>query len=255
MNVRKTRKIKRNKKVDKKKAVFHFYDDQPWNFEGISFSSDETRIEHMMCADDIICHKVSNRNNASYTLKEVETLLRRYISNISNPGIKKHITFEQRINYTSSSDDRKFPYYHPDRGLTLDDIRPLCDPSLSNVIVGFDMDDTLHQVGGIYNISNKQLIKELSKLTGSRISYNDIGEMYFGGKERMAHFKAMFQNLARTIGMENVYIITSNHSRLLMEIIPDLYSKIFNITFSAMNIKVATHGQLTKFTIIRNILD
>ena len=98
-------------------------------------------------------------------------------------------------------------------------------------------------------------MKVLSDLTDSTITYNDIGEMYFGGKERLAHFKVMFQNLARTIGMENVYIITANPSHLLMEIIPDLYSKIFNITFSAMNIKVATHGQITKFTIIRNILD
>jgi hypothetical protein len=259
MNVyktRKTRKARRSTRIDKPKVVFHFYDDQVSNFEGVSFSPDETRIEHMMCSDNIKCHKVNNRNNVTYTLKDVELLLDRYLSKISNSGLKKYIKYDQMINYHSNTSNIKVPYYHPDRGMTVDDIIPLCDPRLRNIIVGFDMDDTLHQVGGIFNIPTNQLIKELSDLTESNITYNDIGEMYFGGKERLSLFKAMFQNLARTIGMENVHIITANPTPLLLEIIPDLYSKIFNVAFSALNVKVALPSlQQTKFGAIRYILD
>ncbi len=247
--------MRKTRKINKKNTLFHFYDDQIWNFEGILFSKDETRIDHMMCSDNIICHKINNRNNIKYTLQEITTLLDRYISKISNPGMKKYIKFEHMTHYNASADDKKIPYYHPDRGMTFDDIYPLCDPTLQNIIVGFDMDDTLHQVGGIFNILNKHFIKDLSKLTNSHITYNDIGEMYFGGKDRLAQFKMMFQNLSKTIGMENVYIITANTAHLLLEIIPDLYSKIFNIKFSKKNVKIATYGQLPKYKIIKNILD
>lgn len=257
MNVSKHRKTRKNKKIQKTpktSKLFHFYDDKVWAFEGITFSNDGTHIDHMMCSGNIICHKIKDRDDIQYTKKEVETLLQRYISKISKPGMRDFIKYRHLSLQSGYAESQNSPFFHPDAGMTNADIYPLCDPNLRNIIVGFDMDDTLHQLGYLFNIPNKQLIAAISALTHSTITYNDIGEMYFGGKERLARCKVMFQNLAKTIGIENVYIITANPSSLLLEIIPDLYSKIFNITFPKENVKVATHGQLSKYAIIKDIL-
>ena len=55
--------------------------------------------------------------------------------------------------------------------------------------------------------------------------------------------------------MQNVYIITANSSSLLLEILPPLYSKLFNVKFLSSNIKVSDNNKnITKYDIIKEIL-
>ena len=116
------------------------------------------------------------------------------------------------------------------------------------------MDATLHQTAGFVNIPLKKFIKNISELTKSIITINDIGEYYFGGKERLEKIKEVFQNLNKTIRMQNVYVITANQSSLVKEILPKLYSKLFNVKFKKENVKVAIKNQLTKYNIILDIM-
>ena len=116
------------------------------------------------------------------------------------------------------------------------------------------MDATLHQTAGFVNIPLKKFIKNISELTKSIITINDIGEYYFGGKERLEKIKEVFQNLNKTIRMQNVYVITANQSSLVKEILPKLYSKLFNVKFKKENVKVAITNQLTKYDIILDIM-
>ena len=116
------------------------------------------------------------------------------------------------------------------------------------------MDSTLHQTEYFLNVPLHILIKKLSILTKSKITINDIGEYYFGGIVRLNKIKEVFQNLNKTIGMQNVYIITANQSSLIKEIIPKLYSKLFNVKFKKENVKVAIKNQLTKYNIILDIM-
>ena len=121
-------------------------------------------------------------------------------------------------------------------------------------MVGFDMDNTLYQTEYFLNVPLDILIKTLSILTKTKISYQDIGEYYFGGIIRLNKIKEVFQNLNKTIGMQNVYVITANPSSLLKEIIPKLYSNLFNVKFKKENVKVAIKNQLTKYNIILDIM-
>jgi hypothetical protein len=145
-------------------------------------------------------------------------------------------------------------YFDSNCGLNNEHFHFLKDPNLKNIIVGFDMDSTLHQTEYFLNIPLHILIKKLSVLTKSKISYQDIGEYYFGGIVRLNKIKEVFQNLNKTIGMQNVYIITANQSSLVKEILPKLYSKLFNIKLKKENVKVVVNNQLTKHDIILDIM-
>ena len=190
--------------------------------------------------------------------KNYKQLLNTYISRISNPNMRNFIRFrsEQTHGLYSEKPIKHYSYFDVEAGINDEHLHFLMDPNLSkNVIIGFDMDYTLHQMGYFTNILTKNFIDILSKLTKSKISYNDIGEYYFGGKERLKKMKDMFQNLNKTIGMYNVYVITANPSTLIKEIIPDLYSKLFNIKFKQENVKVTVPNKVTKYDIIKQIMN
>jgi hypothetical protein len=247
MKVKKTRKVK---KVKPRK--FHFYDDQQFRFTGVTFS-DDGDITGMMCTGDIVCHKIKQQYESTFSPSEIDRKLNVYLSKISNPGMREFIRYRHMYLSDSDKPNARFAYFSADVGMTDRDIYPLCDPNLRDVVIGFDMDGTLHQLGYFTNVPTKELVSMLSRLTKTRITYNDVGEMYFGGKERLAKFRVMFQNLAKTIGLRNVYIITANPSTKLKQILPDLYSTIFRINFPPGNVRVCT-DTLTKYDIIKDIM-
>jgi hypothetical protein len=115
-----------------------------------------------MCQDNVVCHKIKNRPNIKYTKNEINNLLNRYISKISNRGLQQFIKFRHFQLRATDKETLNYPYFHPDIGMAEDHIYPLYDPTLRDIIVGFDMDDTLHQLGYFLNIPNKFLATLLS---------------------------------------------------------------------------------------------
>jgi hypothetical protein len=243
----KTRKSKPRKTVRK----LHFYDDQEFRFNGVTFS-DKGDITSMMCTGDIVCHKIK-QYETTYSQSEIDRKLNMYLAKISNPGMRDFIRYRHMYFSDSDKPKERYAYFNPDVGMTDRDIYPLCDPNLRDVVVAFDMDGTLHQLGYFTNSPAEELASMLSRLTKTRITHDDIGEMYFGGKERLSKFRAMFQNLAKTIGLRNVYVVTANPSTKLKQILPDLYSKIFRINFPPGNVRVSTDA-LSKYDIIKQIM-
>jgi hypothetical protein len=251
--VRKKRKINKESNKDK---IFHFFDDDSAWMKGITFSKDEKKIESIMCTNNIVCHKTKNQED-NIGKKKYNNLLNIYISKISNKNMVNFIKLQYN-NYIDYNINKKNNIYNsffdPYSGLTDDQIHFLLNPNLKDVIIGFDMDSTLHQTAGFANKPLKIFIKNISELTKSKITINDVGEYYFGGKERLQKIKEVFQNLNKTITMKNVYIITANQSSLIPEILPYFYSKLFDIKFLKSNIKVANNKNLSKYDIIKEIM-
>ena len=236
--------------------TFHFYDDLRHNFEGVTLSTDNT-ISDMMCTGNIVCHKVKGTwDQETYTPQEVQSHLRRYMARMSNPAMRRYMAYIHQ--YWSTRDrfkpDELLPYFAVDIGMSDKDIKDMSNPTLRNAVVGFDMDLTLHQFGYFVSIPLNDFTAMISKLTGAKITNDDIGELYFGGHQRFAKCKAMFQNLAKTIGMKNVYVITSNPSPMLDEILPEMYSKLFHVRFMKGNVKATKKLGKSKYEIIRDIL-
>jgi len=249
-------KTKKIKKLSNKDKFFHFFDDHSGWMKGITFSKDEKKIESIMCTNNIVCHKVPNINNYSITEKKYKYLLNKYISRISNKNMRKYIEIDSDNSIRYNSNKKKNSYsinYDVECGLTDEQIHFLLNPNLKDIIIGFDMDGTLHQTLVFINKPLKIFMKNISILTKSKITINDIGEYYFGGKERLQKIKEVFQNLNKTIGMQNVYIITANSSSLIPTIIPYLYSKLFNIKFLKSNVKVVNDDN-SKYDIIKEII-
>ena len=209
-----------------------------------------------MCTGNTVCHKVPNPNNDAIPEKKYKKLLNNYLSKISNPNMRNFIKFksEQNVEHLPENKTNFNLLFDEECGITDEQMHFLSNPHLENVIIGFDMDSTLHQTAGIIDVNLKNLINLLSNLTKSKITYDDIGEYYFGGKERLKKMKTMFQNLSKTIGTDNVYMITANQSGLVKEIIPELYSKLFDIRFIKENVRVTIPKKLTKYDIIKDIM-
>ena len=250
----KTKKIGKESNKDK---IFHFFDDNSGWLKGITFSKDEKKIESIMCTNNIVCHKTKNQED-NIGKKTYYNLLNKYISKISNKNMANFIKikYNDQIQYNINEKNNIYnSFFDPYSGLTDDQIHFLLNPNLKDIVIGFDMDSTLHQTAGFTNKPLKIFIKNISELTKSKITINDVGEYYFGGKERLKKIKEVFQNLNNTIGMQNVYIITANQSSLLPEIIPYLYSKLFNIKFLKSNVKVSNNNKnITKYDIIKEIM-
>ena len=253
----KTKKIEKIKKISNKDKNFHFFDDNSGWMTGITFSKDEKKIESIMCTNNIVCHKTKNQQD-NIGKKRYNELLNKYISKITNKNMANYIKIQHNHEIQYNIDKKKNIYnsfYDPYSGLTDDQIHFLLNPNLKDIVIGFDMDSTLHQTTGFTNKPLKIFIKNISELTKSKISINDVGEYYFGGKERLQKIKEVFQNLNKTIGMQNVYIITANHGSLVPIIIPYLYSKLFNIKFLKSNVKVSNNNKnISKYDIIKEIL-
>lgn len=250
-------KTKKIEKISNKDKVFHFFDDDIGWMRGITFSKDEKKIESIMCTNNIVCHKTKNQQD-NMGKKKYYNLLNKYISKISNKNMANFIKikYNDEIQYNINEKNNIYnSFFDPYSGLTDDQIHFLLNPNLKDIVIGFDMDSTLHQTAGFTNKPLKIFIKNISELTKSKITLNDIGEYYFGGKERLKKIKEVFQNLNNTIGMQNVYIITANQSSLLPEIIPYLYSKLFNIKFLKSNVKVSNNNKnISKYDIIKEIM-
>ena len=250
-------KTKKIEKVSNKDKIFHFFDDHSGWMEGITFSKDEKKIESIMCTNNIVCHKTKNQED-NIGKKRYNELLNKYISKISNKNMANYIkiNYNDKINYNINKKNNIYnSYYDPYCGLTDDQIHFLLNPNLKDIVIGFDMDVTLHQTAGFTNKPLKIFMKNISELTKSKITINDIGEYYFGGKERLQKMKEVFQNLNKTITMQNVYIITANQGSLVPVIIPYLYSKLFNIKFLKSNVKVSNNKKkISKYDIIKEIM-
>ena len=207
-----------------------------------------------MCTNNIVCHKVPNPNNGTISEKKYKYLLNNYISKISNKNMKNIVKLKNEQELSFNKKNEYSVYFDIECGLTDDQIHFLLNPNLKDVIIGFDMDSTLHQTAGFTNMHINKFIKLLSELTKSKITINDVGEYYFGGKERLQKIKEVFQNLNKTITMQNVYIITANQGSLIPEILPYFYSKLFDIKFLKSNVKVANNKNLSKYDIIKEIM-
>ena len=249
----KTKKIGKESNKDK---IFHFFDDEIGWMKGITFNKDEKKIESIMCTNNIVCHKTKNQVN-NIGKKKYNNLLNTYISKISNKNMATFIKikYNDYIEYNINNKNNIFnSFFDPNCGLTDDQIHFLLNPNLKDIIIGFDMDSTLHQTYGFTNKPLNVLIKNISELTKSKITLNDIGEYYFGGKERLQKIKEVFQNLNKTIGMKNVYVITANQSSLIPKFLPYFYSKLFNIKFLKSNVKVSNNNNISKYDIIKEIM-
>ena len=208
-----------------------------------------------MCTNNIVCHKTKNQEDNIIGKKRYNELLNKYISKFSNKNMANYIKikYNDYIEYNINKKNNYYSYYDPYCGLTDDQIHFLLNPNLKDIIIGFDMDSTLHQTAGFANKPLKIFIKNISELTKSKITINDIGEYYFGGKERLQKIKEVFQNLNKTIGMQNVYVITANQGSLVPVIIPYLYSKLFDVKFLKSNVKVS-NDNIKKYDIIKKII-
>ena len=253
-NKTKNNKIKNNKIKNNK--IFHFFEDHSGWMEGIKFSEDQKKIDSIMCTGNIVCHKTTTQQD-NMSKKKYYNLLNRYTSKISNNNMVNFIklTYNDYINYNVNKKNNVYnTFFDPDSGLTDEQMNFLMNPYLKDVIIGFDMDSTLHQTFYFINKPLNVFIKNVSTITKSNIKVQDIGEFYFGGKERLKKIKDIFQNLKNTIGINNVYIITANQSSLLREVISELYKKLFDIKLPKENIRVTIPKKLTKHDIILDIL-
>jgi hypothetical protein len=252
-----TKRNRRKVTIKRVPTTFHFYDDLRHNFEGVTLSKDNAIID-MMCTGNIMCHKVKGTHDQPlYTPKEIATHLRLYMARMSKPAMRRYVAYVHQ-NYSSLDNfkpEELVPYFITGVGLSDQDIQNMSDPTLRNAVVGFDMDLTLHQFGYFTNLSIDKYVDMIGQVTKAKISYDDIGELYFGGRERFKKCRAMFQNLAKTIGMKNVYVITSNGSPSVDTLLPDMYSKLFHVRFVKGNVKVTKKLGQSKFEIIRNIMD
>jgi len=262
ITAKKANKNKKDKKKHNENKVVHLFDDNAGHdkngvFSGITFKNN--KIETIMCMDNIVCHKVPNPNNNIVSKKKYYELLNKYIARITNPNMRNYIKYDNYFNhdtieYNVNEKDKYTVWYDVECGLTEEQIYFLKNPDLKDIIVCFDMDSTLHQSSSIVNYRSSAFIKILSNITKSKITYNDLGELYFGGKKRLDSIKEMFTNLNNTINMKNVYVITANSTISIPEIIPDLYSKLFNVKFLRQNVR-QSNINLTKFDIIKEIMD
>ena len=250
-------KTKKIEKISNKDKVFHFFDDDSGWMRGITFSKDEKKIETIMCTNNIVCHKTKNQED-NIGKKRYYNLLNKYISKISNKNMANFIKikYNDQVEYNINEKNNIYnSFFDPYSGLTDDQIHFLLNPNLKDIVIGFDMDSTLHQTAGFTNKPLKIFMKNISELTKSKITLNDVGEYYFGGKERLQKIKEVFQNLNKTIGMQNVYIITANQGSFVPVIIPYLYSKLFNIKFLKSNVKVSNNDKnISKYDIIKEIM-
>ena len=190
------------------------------------------------------------RHHVKYTEENNNKLIKKYIKNISNPAMKRFIVYCQ---HTYNAYEYPYLYFHPNAGLTNKDIEFLSSPTLKNICVGIDMDDTLHQTSVLIDLPIDKSISYLSNLLQTSITIYDLAEYYLGGKERMEKIIKMFQNLHSTIGIKNVFIITTNKSTHLKEIVSKLYSTICRVPFKKSNIYIS--DKMSKFEIIDSILN
>jgi hypothetical protein len=255
----KAKTANKNKKKHNENKVIHFFDDNNGYdkngfFSGITFK--KNKIETIMCTGNIVCHKVPNPNNNLISKKKYYELINKYVARITNPNMRNYIKHEiqNMIEYNPTGKDKYWAWYDVECGLTKEQIYFLKNPDLKDIIVCFDMDATLHQTSGIEKYRTSEFIKILSNLTKSKITYDDLGELYFGGKKRLDSIKEMFTNLNNTIGMQNVYVITANQTTSIPEILPDLYSKLFNVKFLRKNVR-QSNKEMSKFDIIKEIMD
>lgn len=221
----------------------HFYDDQDYNFENIP----NNVIKYKNMQFIVKKHKIRDYSENAYESK-IREMYRKYSENITNKKLipymdtfmiddiyNNNITFD----YRSAIQDK--------------DILFLSNSSIEKCIVCFDMDRTLHQSSWILsmNKSCKEYIDYLSTLLNTSITYEDVGELLLGGKNRLIKLRKMFQNLNKTIGMKNVYIITLNDHKYLSMFLSELYNKLFDIRFLKANI---IYTKKTKFDDIKNIV-
>jgi len=221
----------------------HFYDDQTYNFENIP----NNIIKYKNVKFIVKKHKIRDYSENAYENK-IREMYKKYSENITNKKLIPYmntfmiddiynniITFD----YRSAIQDK--------------DILFLNNISLEKCIVCFDMDRTLHQSSWILSMNKtcKEYIEYLSTLLNTTITYHDIGELLFGGKDRLIKMRKMFQNLSKTIGIKNVYILTLNDHKYLSVFLSELYSKLFDIPFSKTNI---IYTKKTKFDDIKNIV-
>ncbi len=252
-NKTKNNKTKNNKTKNNK--IFHFFEDHEGWMASIIFNKDEN-IESIMCTDNIVCHKTKTHQD-NMPKKKYYNLLNRYTSKISNNNMVNFIklTYNDYIDYNVNKKNNVYnTFFDPDSGLTDDQMNFLMNPYLKDVIIGFDMDSTLHQTFYFINKPLNVFIKNVSTITKSNIKVQDIGEFYFGGKERLKKIKDIFQNLNKTIGINNVYIITANQSSLVPQFIRELYKKLFDIKLPKENIRVTIPKKSNKHDIILDIL-
>ena len=162
----KTKKIEKIEKISNKDKVFHFFDDHIGWMKGITFSKDEKKIESIMCTNNIVCHKVPNPNNDTITEKKYKYLLNKYISKISNKNMRKYIEIDSNDSIVYNINKKKNSYsifYDVECGLTDDQIHFLLNPNLKDIIIGFDMDSTLHQTAGFVRKPLKIFIKNMEQ--------------------------------------------------------------------------------------------
>ena len=234
---------KREKSSKKSELKLHFYDDKLWNFYGMSFEP-----KQVMCTGRIMCKKVRDLEEENPRKGKIMRLLSIYTKRITNPAMREYVRSYHASSYKNLS-------FHPYSGMSEKQIKELCDPLLEPCMVAFDMDRTLHQTDFFVQTPSIGALRErISRLTNSEITYEDIGEFYFGGAKRMALMREMFQNLSKRIGMSNVYVVTRNHAWDLDKLLKELYNRIFGVSFLRRNIMVTKRDEY-KYENIAKILE
>lgn len=221
----------------------HFYDDQNYNFDNIP----NTIIKYKNIQFIVKKHKVRDYSEHAYESK-IKEMYTKYIHKITNKKLIPYIdTFmiDDIYNNTITFDYRS--------AIQDKDINFLSNPLLEKCYVCFDMDRTLHQSSWILSMNKtcREYIQYLTTLLHTTITYEDVGELLFGGKERMMKIVKMFKNLNNTIGIKQVYIITLNDHKYLSDFLSDLYSHLFECRFPKANI---IYTKKTKLDDIKNIV-
>lgn len=208
-----------------------------------------------MCSNNIICIPVRYGDKyKKFTKNLIEKLTNEYVKTINNKIIKKFVIFNNRDSLLWSLRHNKILIGDINSGISDLQIKELQDTNIKNRIICFDLDYTLHKTQ--FRFDYKSIDDFINNLNihncYDKVGYRDIGELLFGGHKRLDMIDSMFKNLNNTIGVNNIYIITRNTCKYIVDMIYKLYNKLFKIKFKKKNI-IQVLGDVTKFDKILEI--
>ena len=249
------KKINRTAQTLKREILVHYYDHHENSFQGLTFNEDGKSIKNIMCTGNIVCHKVATHRARKFTRAETAKHVKNYLCKISNPAMRDYIRFRQfMLEFrTESTDPLNYPYFYLDDGFSAEDYYDLMNPNIKNCRYVFNFDTLIYFAYHFSHMIKKDFVERLSALLHTKITYEDLGEMLFGGKDNLSKLKQVFKNLDHTVGLQNVYLLIKNEFWLDRDKLWYMICRIFDAKFVKDNLKVKTdqHG---RYAIIKDVL-
>lgn len=246
-------KVKKETKNENANKKVHYYGND--GFEGITFSENNKTIKNIMCSGNIVCHKIITDRD-KFKPAQVKQFLKEYMDKISNPGMREYVRFRDfSLQFRVEETDKlNYPYFYLHDGPTKEMYYDLINPALSDCVVVFSLTAIMMYAWHLTFMIEKDFLPRLSTLTRTKITYDDVGEFLFGGKDYLKMYREVFRNLQKTIGIKNVYFIVTKMFYTDAEKIAYLLCEIFKVPFTKANIKLA-EGDKKKYKVIKEIMN